>query len=65
MPASAYISDAVFDEEIEKIFRRQWLCVGRVDQVPSLGSFFSIDLLGDKLVIVHGKDGQTRLKTRI
>lgn len=65
MPASAYISDAVFDEEIEKIFRRQWLCVGRVDQVPSPGNFFSIDLLGDKLVIVHGKDGQIRVLSRV
>lgn len=65
LPAEAYISDTIFDAELESLFRRQWICAGRVDQVPEPGDYFSIDLLGDKLVIVRGKDEQIRVLSRV
>ena len=34
LPPEAYFSPAVYDLEVERIFRRDWLCVGRVDQMP-------------------------------
>ncbi len=65
LPAEAYISDSIFDAELESLFRRQWICAGRVDQVPEPGDYFSIDLLGDKLVILRGKDEQIRVLSRV
>ena len=45
LPAEAYNSPEIYRLEIERIFLRQWLCVGHVDQIPNTGDFFSIDLL--------------------
>ncbi len=49
LPAAAYTSEAIYKAEQEKIFRKSWLPVGRVEQVPEVGSFIAADLL-DQIV---------------
>ena len=65
LPAEAFTSRLVYESEIERIFLREWLCAGRVDQIPKPGDYFTLDLLGDKLVIVRGADGQIRVLSRV
>lgn len=56
LPPGAYTSQAFFDLEMKWIFRREWLCVGHVSQIPNTGDYFTLELLGEPLVIVRGKD---------
>jgi phenylpropionate dioxygenase-like ring-hydroxylating dioxygenase large terminal subunit len=56
LPPAAYTSQAFFDLEMDRIFRREWLCVGHVSQVPNTGDYFTIDLVGEPLVVVRGAD---------
>jgi phenylpropionate dioxygenase-like ring-hydroxylating dioxygenase large terminal subunit len=65
LPAEAFTSPAVYEREIERIFLKEWLCAGRVDQVAKAGDYFTLDLLGDKLVIVRGTDEEIRVLSRI
>jgi len=37
LPPDAYRSDAVLALERERIFGREWLCVGRGDEIPEVG----------------------------
>jgi phenylpropionate dioxygenase-like ring-hydroxylating dioxygenase large terminal subunit len=39
-----YSSREYFELEREKIFKRAWLCVGRVEQLPASGSYFVEEL---------------------
>jgi phenylpropionate dioxygenase-like ring-hydroxylating dioxygenase large terminal subunit len=57
LPPGAYVSQAFFDLEVQKIFKREWLCVGHVCQVANVGDYFTIDLLGEMLVVVRAHDG--------
>ncbi|RLE26022.1 MAG: aromatic ring-hydroxylating dioxygenase subunit alpha, partial [Actinobacteria bacterium] len=34
LPPSAYCSQDVFDLEVERVFRRGWMNVGHVSQIP-------------------------------
>ena len=65
LPAEAFTSPAIYEREIEQIFSHEWLCTGRADQIPNTGDYFTIDLLGDKLVIVRGTDGAIRALSRV
>lgn len=65
LPAEAYTSPAVFERETERVLRKEWLCIGRADQVSSPGDFFTLDLLGDKLVVTRDKDGDIHVLSRI
>ena len=56
LPPQAYVSPEFFDLEVERIFKREWLCVGHVAQVPQVGDYFTIELFNEPMVIVRGKD---------
>ncbi len=65
LPAAAFVEPEVFQRERDRIFEREWLCVGRVDQVGEPGCFFTLDLMGDKLVVVRDLEGQVRVLSRV
>ncbi|WP_106400595.1 aromatic ring-hydroxylating oxygenase subunit alpha [Actinocorallia populi] len=56
------VSPEFYELEREAIFKRAWLNVGRVEQLPRKGSYFTkeIEVADTSLVIVHGLDGQIR-----
>lgn len=60
LPSSVYFEDAFLALEKPRIFHRTWQLVGRKEQLPEVGSFFTTDLVGEPLVIVRGKDEQLR-----
>jgi nitrite reductase/ring-hydroxylating ferredoxin subunit len=56
------ISPAFYEVEREAVFKRTWLNVGRVDQLPRAGSYFTKELAvaQTSLIIVKDKDGTVR-----
>lgn len=60
LPARLYWDVDVFAAEREKIFGCTWQVVGHVHQVVNPGDYFTIDLVGEPLLIVRGTDGQLR-----
>ncbi|MCG2633601.1 MAG: Rieske 2Fe-2S domain-containing protein [Gammaproteobacteria bacterium] len=58
----AVISPEYFEKEREKIFKKSWLNVGRIDQIPSPGDYMvrDLDILNTSLIIVQGQDSQVR-----
>ena len=65
LPARCYTDPALYAREVERIFRREWLCIGREDQLPRAGDYQSFELLGDPLVAVRGDDGAIRVLSRV
>ena len=65
LPAEAFNSPEVYETEVERIFQREWLCAGRADQIPEVGDYFTLDLLGEKLVVVRDKGDEIRALSRI
>ena len=56
------ISPDHYELERKAIFARTWLNVGRVEQLPRNGSYFTkeIDAAGTSIVVVRGTDGEVR-----
>jgi phenylpropionate dioxygenase-like ring-hydroxylating dioxygenase large terminal subunit len=56
------VSPQFFELEREAIFRRAWLNVGRVDDLPRPGSWFTKDLVAARasLLVVRDRDGRIR-----
>jgi len=65
LPARCYTDPELYAREVEAIFRREWICIGREDQLPSPGDYRSFELLGDPLVAVRGDDGAIRVLSRV
>ena len=60
LPPAAYTDPDLYALEVERIFRREWLIVGRASDVARPGDWFTIDVLDDPILVVRGTDGQVR-----
>ncbi len=60
LPAWTYHSDSLFALEKEHVFLNHWQVVGHVNDIPSPGDWLAFDLLGERALVVRGKDGTVR-----
>lgn len=62
VPIAPYISSERFERERELIFRRVWLNVGRVEEVPRPGDYFVRELAvcNASVLVARGRDGLIR-----
>ncbi|HEX4666023.1 MAG TPA: aromatic ring-hydroxylating dioxygenase subunit alpha [Chthoniobacterales bacterium] len=55
LPQRYFISPEVFAEEREKIFARQWVCVGHQGQLVRPGDFLVREVAGESIVVVRDR----------
>ncbi len=65
LPAGAYTSEEFFDWEVAHLLRGGWQCVAHVSQIPEPGDFINLDLVGEPLIAVRGKDRSVRVLSRV
>lgn len=51
LPRAAYTSKEIYALECEHILRKSWLPIARIDQVPEHGSYLTLDLLGQPVMV--------------
>jgi phenylpropionate dioxygenase-like ring-hydroxylating dioxygenase large terminal subunit len=65
LPAELYTSPEFLEFEREAIFMKEWLAVGRAERLPEPGDWFTVDLLGEPVIVVRGKDGEIRAMSAV
>ena len=65
LPGWCYASPQWYERELDALFRKDWLCAGRVEQIPKAGDFFSIELAGHPLIVVRDDAGEVRVHSAI
>ncbi len=60
LPPEAYRSEALLEHELDAIFRREWISVGREDEVAERGDFVATEIAGEPVLLVRGDDGRVR-----
>jgi choline monooxygenase len=61
LPRQAFISDAFFELEMERIFSRHWTALCFTQQVSEPGHLLPVEFGGIPLLVVHGDDGKVRV----
>ncbi|MEP4196769.1 MAG: aromatic ring-hydroxylating dioxygenase subunit alpha [Aliishimia sp.] len=56
MPGAFYTSQKQFNREAATVLRRGWHCLGRADEIPNTGDFFTTQLLNEPLIVVRQAD---------
>ena len=65
LPAEYYASDAFLELEREEVFRKEWICLGRVEEVPNPGDYFTTELIDEPLIVVRGHDKKVRVLSNV
>jgi len=55
-----YTNAELYDLECETLFRRYWQLACHVADVPEIGDYVAFDLVGERALIVRGRDGVVR-----
>ncbi len=65
MPAGYYTSEDFTHLEAEYVFRRDWVCLGRTDEIKEPGDYFTTELIGEQLLVTRGRDGAIRVLSNV
>lgn len=60
-----YTSESAWEREVERIWKREWHCIGRADQVPESGDYLCLDLVGEPLMLIRDGEGVARVLSRV
>jgi glycine betaine catabolism A len=58
LPQRYFIAPDIFGLERERIFSREWICVGHQGRIPKPGDYFVQEVSGDSLIIVRDKQNE-------
>ena len=60
LPRAAYVTSEWFSRERDHIFFAEWFCAGRAEQIAEIGGYLVVDVAGESILIVRGKDERLR-----
>jgi Rieske 2Fe-2S family protein len=60
LPGRYFHDPEIYQREQERIFGQMWTCVGRADALPNPGDFLTVELGGESILVLRGKDGSLR-----
>ncbi|OLC40346.1 MAG: (2Fe-2S)-binding protein [Gemmatimonadetes bacterium 13_1_40CM_3_65_8] len=58
LPGRYYTAPEVFAEERERIFRRNWICVGRDDALADPGDYRLVEIAGESIIVLRDHSGE-------
>jgi choline monooxygenase len=65
LPGWCYTSPEWYERELDTMFRKDWLCVGRVEQVPNVGDYYAIEVVGQPLIVVRDEARRVRVQSAL
>lgn len=60
LPAWTYHSDALTELEKSELFRTHWNIVCHVSDIPEPGDFMTLDAVGERALVIRGREGVVR-----
>lgn len=60
LPAWSFFSPEMLELEKEQLFRRHWQVVCHASDVPGAGDFITLDMVGERALVIRGHDGVIR-----
>jgi hypothetical protein len=60
IPAAVNHSKEFFNHELKSIFMKEWICIGRSDEILEAGDFLTQEIAGISVLVVRQNDGSIR-----
>jgi len=65
LPGAFYTDAEWMQTECDQLFAKEWVCLGRVEEVSQPGDYMAFDHVGEPIMIVHGLDGRIRALSNV
>jgi choline monooxygenase len=60
LPPAIYHDEDIYALEAERIFGRDWICAGRLAEVPNSGDYIAIDIIDQPVFVVRQADSSVK-----
>jgi Rieske 2Fe-2S family protein len=60
LPQKYFVAEDVFEKERERIFARQWLCVGHESELAGTGDYLTTEAASESLIILRDQKNEVR-----
>ncbi len=60
LPGRYYTTPEILSEEAERIFRKRWICVGRVETIAQPGDYIVVEIAGESVIVLKDQSGERR-----
>jgi glycine betaine catabolism A len=60
LPGRYYTTPEILSEEGERLFRRRWICVGRVEAIAAAGDYVVVEVAGESIIVLRDQAGERR-----
>lgn len=65
LPAGCYTGEDMLKLEHEHVFGNGWVCLGRSDEIPQVGDFFTTTILDEPVLVVRDESAQVRVMSNV
>jgi phenylpropionate dioxygenase-like ring-hydroxylating dioxygenase large terminal subunit len=65
LPKECYTSREFFEFELATVFSTEWLCLGRLEQVPTPGDYLRVDVADDPLIVLRDDHAEIRVLSAV
>lgn len=56
-PGALYCSQEIYRREVDRLFKRDWLYVGRIEELANPGDYLAMRIVGESVIIARNRDG--------
>src|SRR5689334_9098612 len=60
LPREYFVAPQRFAAEMEKVFAREWICVGHQSQLANPGDYLVREVAGESLIVIRDRQGEIR-----
>lgn len=65
MPPAYYTSPEFLELEKDHVFRKEWVCLGHVGEIPEPGDYYTTDLIEEPLLVTRTRDNRVRVLSNV
>jgi len=65
MPKGVYTSEEFLQQELDKIFARDWFCAGRASSISEAGDYLTLELAGQPVMVIRDKAGNLHAQSNV
>lgn len=65
MPPAFYTSAEFHELEKEELFRKEWICVGHVGEIPNPGDYYTTEVVDEQLIVSRANDGAVHVLSNV
>jgi phenylpropionate dioxygenase-like ring-hydroxylating dioxygenase large terminal subunit len=65
LPPAAFSSPEFYEFELDAVWYREWICIGRVTDIPNPGDYFTVKVGHEPMIVLRDEQGAVAVRSAV